>query len=344
MYCLSAYIMLKYTQGDDMGKFSNMLKILSLLQTEDILTTNEIANYLNISQRNVKAYIQTLKEANIPIRGISGRSGGVYLSEDYYLYPPRLDKKEYEALLLAEDILTKENGFVYEGEYKTALSKIKWAMGMTAPRIGYLGSDANIYSQGPFDICDDSMVKNRLLYTRQAIKNRNRLRLLYYTPNKKELKWRDIDPYGIINRNFSWYLVGYCHLRSDIRVFKVIRIKELHVLEDTFEYPEDFSTEKYMENILDMIQGAEYNVKIKFFHPASTWVEERMWLPSQKITRMEDDSIIFEGKVKGLTDIKRWVMGYGRLARVIEPKKLKDAIFEEASYLLQQYEENDECE
>ena len=187
------------------------------------------------------------------------------------------------------------------------------------------------------------MVKNRLLYTRQAIKNRNRLRLLYILLIK-ELKWRDIDPYGIINRNFSWYLVGYCHLRSDIRVFKVIRIKELHVLEDTFEYPEDFSTEKYMENILDMIQGAEYNVKIKFFHPASTWVEERMWLPSQKITRMEDDSIIFEGKVKGLTDIKRWVMGYGRLARVIEPKKLKDAIFEEASYLLQQYEENDECE
>jgi predicted DNA-binding transcriptional regulator YafY len=56
-----------------------------------------------------------------------------------------------------------------------------------------------------------------------------------------------------------------------------------------------------------------------------------------KIISLKDNSIIFKAKVNGLEDIKRWVMGYGRLAKVIKPKELRDQIVEEVYMVSQIY-------
>jgi proteasome accessory factor B len=56
---------------------------------------------------------------------------------------------------------------------------------------------------------------------------------------------RDIDPYGLAFRGGSWRLVGYCHLRKDMRVFVVDRIESLRANESKpsqpdFEIPAGF--------------------------------------------------------------------------------------------------------
>jgi proteasome accessory factor B len=56
---------------------------------------------------------------------------------------------------------------------------------------------------------------------------------------------REIDPYGLAFRGGSWRLVGYCHLRKDMRVFVVDRIEALRANESKpsqpdFEIPAGF--------------------------------------------------------------------------------------------------------
>jgi predicted DNA-binding transcriptional regulator YafY len=78
-----------------------------------------------------------------------------------------------------------------------------------------------------------------------------------------------------------------------------------------------------------VIEGEEYDVEIRFFHPASVWVKEKRWLPNQQIEPLKDGSIIFKARVKGLIDIKRWVLSFGKLAVVQKPEELVGSIREE---------------
>ena len=41
---------------------------------------------------------------------------------------------------------------------------------------------------------------------------------------------RDVDPYGIVPYERTWHLIGYCHLRQTVRVFKVDRIRSIEAV------------------------------------------------------------------------------------------------------------------
>ena len=112
-----------------MSKIAMMFKIVSLLQTRFMISAGELAQMLETSPRNIKAYIESLRMADVPIEGMSGKNGGYFLDRVYNLPPSKLDEAEYSALLLAEEFLNKDNGFNCENEIKSAFAKIKAAQG-----------------------------------------------------------------------------------------------------------------------------------------------------------------------------------------------------------------------
>jgi len=290
-----------------------------------MLTANEIAKILNITPRNVKAYIAYLRSAGVPVEGMTGRKAGYFLGDSYYLEPPDLDDGEYSALLLAEKLLTQKVGFPLENELKMAIAKIKSVMGDVITDTLPIPSDEFIFSLGKVDKRRDG-INRTLTIICEAIKQKRLLEILYYTAPRDERKSRKVAPYAVVYREGSWYLIGYCHLRKQIRTFKLVRIEHIALSDSSFIYPPDFSIRDYMTNIFSIIQGDVYNVEIRFFHPASVWVKEKLWLPNQEIVDMEDGSILFKAKVKGLIDIKRWVMSFGSLAVVHKPRELAVSI------------------
>lgn len=307
-----------------MSKLSQCLKIIALLQTRQMLSTKEIAEILDITPRNVKAYIEYLKKAGIPIYGMPGRAGGYYLGNEYYFEIPKLDEGEYSALMLAEKLLNFKSGFPLANELQTAVAKIRCALGDTVNNVFPIPTDELMLSLGKVDLKDNLDKVLTTIY--MAIKQRKRIRVLYYTASRDERKRREIDPYAVIYREGSWYLIGYCHLRKKIRTFKLVRIEDIEILDSAFTYPLDFSVKEYMSNIFSVIEGEEYDVEIRFFHPASIWVKEKRWLPNQRIEELKDGSIIFKARVKGLIDIKRWVLSFGKLAVVRKPEELVESI------------------
>jgi predicted DNA-binding transcriptional regulator YafY len=56
---------------------------------------------------------------------------------------------------------------------------------------------------------------------------------------------------------------------------------------------------------------------------------ERHWHDSQKLFPQEDASMIMELQVGNLWEVKRWLIGWGADAEVIEPSYLFDKIRDE---------------
>lgn len=312
-----------------------MFKIVSLLQTQYIISASEMAKILETSPRNVKSYIESLRMAGVPIEGLSGKNGGYFLSQLYHFSPPCLDEMEYSALLLAEEFLTKANGFLYEHEIKTAFSKIKATQGKIMGNSDLIGKGDFTDSRGKSDITHQTKI---LLYkVQQAIFKRNRISVTYNNPIKKQKTRRKVDPYNLLFRESSWYVIGLCHLRNEIRMFKFMRIEAIEILDETYHIPNTYHAQSYLRNTFTLIKGKQYTVEIQFFHPASVWVMEKLWLPTQKVIQLNDDSIIFKARVDGLEEIKKWVLGFGKWAKVRKPVELIEDIVKEINQVQSLY-------
>ena len=75
---------------------------------------------------------------------------------------------------------------------------------------------------------------------------------------EEQPKNRMIDPYGMVYWNNKWYTVAFCHLRNEIRSFRVDRILLIKCTQIIFKRPEAFSArEFFMKNLLPDLVGKE---------------------------------------------------------------------------------------
>jgi proteasome accessory factor B len=82
-----------------------------------------------------------------------------------------------------------------------------------------------------------------------ATRNRKRVTLRYQSASTGYVRERDVYPYGLVYRESNWLVVGYCHLRSDVRSFRLDRIADLKIApkpkSPDFERPADFDLRSY---------------------------------------------------------------------------------------------------
>ena len=73
---------------------------------------------------------------------------------------------------------------------------------------------------------------------------------LDYTNAKEESTKRKLEPIGLIFYAFSWHLIGWCYLRKDYRDFKLQRIKQVQVTEQSFQKKDHISIQPSLQILL----------------------------------------------------------------------------------------------
>jgi len=73
-----------------------------------------------------------------------------------------------------------------------------------------------------------------------AAAQRERRVWLRYQAYESDETEREVDLYGLVYRSGFWYAVGYCHLRQDVRVFRLDRIVSAEQRDETYRRPDDF--------------------------------------------------------------------------------------------------------
>jgi predicted DNA-binding transcriptional regulator YafY len=157
--------------------------------------------------------------------------------------------------------------------------------------------------------------------------------------SRKKRTRRKVAPYKIWLFDGAFYLVGNCGLREDIRIFALDRIKSLRLTDETFEIPEDFKVEDFMQISFGVFHGKPQNVKIRFAPEVAGYIREKTWHATQKIKSQNDGSVIFEARVAGTDEIKYWLMSWGSNAEVLSPATLRNEMISEARKMLRCYQE-----
>jgi len=83
--------------------------------------------------------------------------------------------------------------------------------------------------------------------------------------------------------------------------------------------------------------GIPVAVAIWFDAVTAPYIRERRWHPTQEIQEHADGSLTLKMLVRGLNDLKRWVLGYGRGAVVQSPPELVQLVRKEIEGMNQHY-------
>lgn len=202
----------------------------------------------------------------------------------------------------------------------------------------YIDSLSEFLKVNPSEVVLEKCVNENYMRTiREAIEKNRRLRIEYFSFNNNEMTSRKIDPYYLEIREGCYHLICYCHLREEIRDFRVSRIKSVEMLNETFKRPENFY-EEYNKNRFEKLMGDEQiTLKIIFEGQGARYIKEYEAHRADKITDLDGDKILFEKKTTYSPDILQWVLRFGADAEVLEPASLKFEVTWEVERMLQKY-------
>lgn len=107
-------------------------------------------------------------------------------------------------------------------------------------------------------------------------------------------------------------------------MFALDRITDLRLTDERFTPDPDFDINIYLGDSLALERGGELEeVRIRFDPFQARYIRERQWHPSQEIEEHPDSSLTLTLRVRGLGEVKRWVMSFGSRAEVLAPDRLR---------------------
>ncbi|MEI6715288.1 MAG: WYL domain-containing protein [Verrucomicrobiota bacterium] len=150
---------------------------------------------------------------------------------------------------------------------------------------------------------------------------------------------RVVRPYHLSRTDSVWYLIAYDTERKALRIFSLTRMQDLNISAKRFERPPDFSAAEFLKNTFGVfrIECEPQRVTIHFDAWAAASVREKVWHKTQTERTFEDGSIEITLNVSPTTEVERWVLGWGRHAKVMEPHSLADRVQEHAKMMLSSY-------
>ncbi|HLJ81466.1 MAG TPA: WYL domain-containing protein, partial [Ktedonobacterales bacterium] len=201
---------------------------------------------LEVDTRTVRRYVMILRDHGVPVAMRRGRHGGYSLPPGYR-QPLALTKQE--ALALTYGLLGSGQQALGldERDATRALRKVTRVLpAATRDLIGALdGAVTFATARIP---CEAISAPDCLDAIVHAIQANHQVRMRYQA-QAGEVTERVVDPYQVVHRAGRWYLVGYCHLRADQRVFRLDHIQR------TQELPEPFAP-----TVIDAVAAVERSI------------------------------------------------------------------------------------
>jgi len=322
-------------RGDQLARQWRILQ--SLIASRRGKSAADLARELEYHWRTVYRDLEALQLAGFPIftDRIDGKNLWSVLDSARHNIPIPLNLTEIMALYFSRGLMTVLKDTVFFESLESFFRKIKTTL--PAEAIQYLERLEESFEVGSKPYKQYGQLRDLIDRVSEAIVQRKIIEIDYFTMSRKEKTRRKVAPYKIWFFDGSFYLVGNCGLREDIRIFALDRIKSLRSTDESFEMPQDFKVEDFMQTSFGVFHGEPQNVRIRFEAEVAGYISEKVWHKTQKIKPQKDGSLIFEARVAGTDEIKFWLMTWGSKAEVLSPKGLREEMRIEAEVMVQKY-------
>ena len=297
-----------------------------------------IAEHFEISEKTAQRTMDFLRDRiKFPL-AYSAEKRGWYYSEPAWALPAiELTEGDLVAILLTEKLSRQYRGTAMGQQVEQAFSKVLDAMTNTITID--LAALAEAHS---FEAAATSELDAKLFaQLGRAVRERQQIRMQYFTASTGELKWRTVNPLHLRNHLGDWYLIAWDHGRDKPLDFHCGRIRELQITEDDFAWPIGFVLTEYLDSGFGMIRGQEpIAVELIFDEYQSRWMRERgKFHLTEEREELPDGRLRMRLTVTALDGVRRFVMQYGRHVQVLQPEALRLAIKEEIAAMQNNYRE-----
>jgi predicted DNA-binding transcriptional regulator YafY len=313
---------------------TRVLTVLEMLQARDRVTGAEIAERLEVHIRTVRRYIAMLEELGIPVAAERGRYGAYRLLPGFKLPPLMLTEEEALATTLGLLAARKLGLTATAAGVEGAMAKLERVLPVPLrEKVRAVEETLVLDLQtggGQRAKREPGAVTEVVVALSDAARRRQRVALRYRSLGGSESE-RLFDPYGLVRRRAYWYAVGYCHLRSDLRLFRLDRVQQVAMREEFFERPAGFDALDYVLRSLGSVPRrwpAEVLLQ-------TTMAEARRWIaPEVAVLEVETDGLVLRCSTDDLPWLARLLASIGCPLTVRRPPELKAAIQDHAWRLL----------
>lgn len=310
--------------------------MIDLLRSRPGIAMDELASSLGRSERTIYRWLSELSgDIGAPVYF---SDGGYYLADERASGALQLTCEELLALRTALKSPAFAAGSPLRGSAESAWLKIRDVSPDQDLRLAQNLS-------GSYDVSvtvPKGFIKPHIPgIIESAIIHRHRLRIVYRSQKSNRVKEYTVDPYALVFRRHSWYLLAHCQEHNRVVQFKLARFRDAANTGVEFELPAGFSVEDYFKFSWEAWAGGEpTDVCVRFSPNVAVMVAETRRHPTQRVHPQIDGGIIFEATVAGIEEIAIWIMGFGKDAEVLAPQQLRDLVRNHALGMAATYSES----
>ncbi|HSC27484.1 MAG TPA: WYL domain-containing protein [Vicinamibacterales bacterium] len=317
--------------------------IMRDLESARRLTIADLADRTGVSTRTIRRDLEALQSAGFPL------FDDVHDGKRYWMLEQRPFRRlddtgftlsELSALYFSRTLVECLASAPFQQDVRRAFEKLASALtpGMrqlldrfplaiqakpdpgarSAITAGNLAGDVRQVAEGSARVA-------RLL---DGILHHRRVSMRYHSLSSDREKEYLIEPYRIVLAHGGLYVVAFVPEYRQQRTFFVDRVLDLSVTEERFEAVE--LEDEAFAHSLGVSQGTPpERIEVAFDRRIAKYVKERLWHPSQDVLEQPDGGLVLVLQVSNDWALRSWILGFGRLARVVAPLELAAQILDE---------------
>lgn len=298
-------------------QINRLFEIVYILLDKKSVTAKELTEHFGVSRRTICRDIDALSSAGIPVYTKRGKGGGISLLPNFILNKSLLNEREQTEILSALYGLSS----IKTNDTDQVLQKLSTRFNKTMTN--WMDVDFSGWSHEN-DFFNDF---------KTAILERRIIEFDYYN-QAGDKSFRRVEPIQVWFKSKAWYLKGFSLAKQDMRTFKIARIKNLVVTNESFAEreplpilakPETCTSEE--PNVVNIKLRVEPERAFRVFDD----FHESM------IEKQSDGSFIVTVSWPENNWLYGFILSFGKYAEVLEPEHIRNIIKNEAQTISKKY-------
>ena len=318
-------------------RLERMIAIDTTIRSKTYPGVQTFIDRFEVSERTIRADLPFMRERlNAPLQYDRTRSGYHYTDATWVLPNTFVTEGELIAFFLSVELTRRYLGTAFETPLRKALEAQARALPVEVQLDLSLLSQHYTFQSGA-TVSTDPLL---LIALSEAMTERWRMEITYFTASTGERNQRVIEPYHLYNVRGDWQVIAFDHLRKQFRNFAISRIEAWNVQKhERFSLDPHFSPASYLAHGFLAERGdTPVEVVIWFDAYQARFIRGREIHPSQQAEEHADGALTLRFQTGALAEVRRWVMGFGSHALVRAPATLAAEVAAEAVAMAQLYQ------
>ncbi|MES4906963.1 MULTISPECIES: WYL domain-containing protein [unclassified Streptomyces] len=293
-----------------------LIATLLFLQARGRVTAAELANELEVSVATARRDLEALSAAGVPVYPQPGRGGGWSLVGGARTDLSGLSATEAQALFLLVGPAA-----AVSAEAKAALRKLVRALPHTFRADAEAAAAATMTD--PAGWGERERARPEMIERLQAaVVHRRKVRLTYDN-HARERTDRLVDPWGLVDKDDTWYLIA--GTERGRRTFRVDRIVAAEVTYQPAERPDDFTLATAWQQVVGEVERRRSHTWATVLIEARyvSVLRDRFGRHCHLDTELDGGRARVRVAAPTPLDIARHLAGWGTLIDVLEPPSVQ---------------------